>query len=487
MASPHVKEEASLSESEARRLLADHGQEHLLRFWRDLDATERANLLAQIRTIDFDLMDRLIAQWILNEPRPEIFDHIEPIVPIPIASPERADAREAREAGEETLRAGRVGILVVAGGQGTRLGFSAPKGAYPIGPISGKSLFAYHAEKIHNLQGRFGQRLPWYIMVSDANAEATKQFFQENDLFGLEPDQVTFFLQRMVPSVDETGKFFLEARHRIAMNPNGHGGVIPALVENGVLQDCTQRGANILYYFQVDNWAVKAADPYFIGYHVLNRGEMSSKIVRKKTVREPVGVHCLCDKQYRVIEYTALGIYPQLLETDHNGAPKFWAGNPAIHILSTDFIERVYRNCHLFPWWRAHKRIPHIDERGEPRLANGYKFETFVFDALRFISHPPVALEIPRQGEYTPTKDFHGPNGVQAARRSMRDHWADWLEAAGFSVPRDPAGHVRIQIEISPRFALTKEEFVEESRGRSWPTESDLAIGPEGNILTLPQ
>ncbi len=479
-----------LSEQEARERLAAHGQDHLLKYWPQLDETSRKNLLSQVSAIDFDLLDRLLEQWVIREPEPESFTRIEPVATIPPVPSNRPDAREALEAGEAALRAGRVGLLLVAGGQGTRLGYEGPKGAYPVGPVTGKSIFAYHAEKIRNLQARYSCQLPWYIMVSDTNADATRKFFQANAFFGLSEQQVYFFQQRMVPCVSETGKIFLDAPDHIAMSPNGHGGVIPATVENGVIADCHERGVDTLSYFQVDNWAVKVADPYFIGYHLLRGGDMSSKSHSKSHVREPVGVHCICDGEYRVVEYSALDIYPQLLETEQDGSPRYYAGNPAIHILGTKFIESIYADYEHFPWWRAHKKIPFLNDDGilvKPDAPNGYKFETFVFDALRFIHHPPVVLTIDRPGEYTPIKQYEGDNSVQSARQAMADYWGAWLEKAGYTIPRDEKGAVTIPIEISPAFALTEQEFIEKAASQNWESirhlpDAPIAILEDGSL-----
>jgi UDP-N-acetylglucosamine/UDP-N-acetylgalactosamine diphosphorylase len=270
------------------------------------------------------------------------------------------------------------------------------------------------------------------------------------------------------------------------MNPNGHGGALPAMVENGILEDDRCRGIDTLSYFQVDNWAVKVADPYFIGYHIGRHAEMSSKNHRKNDPRESVGVHCLCDGAYRVIEYTELDIYPQLLETGPDGNVVYAAGNPAIHILDVAFVERIYQHYNEFPWHRANKKIAFLNEQGEtvnPERPNGYKFETFIFDALRFIRHQPVALEIDRDGEYTPIKSFEGDNSVVAAWKSMNRYWAEWLEAAGCSVPRDPHGNPAIHIEISPQFALTQDEFLQKTKGRTFPTQTHIALDANGHLI----
>lgn len=477
------------NESDSRELLHQNRQSHLLHFWNSLDDGQAGQLLRDIANIDFDLMNRIVDQWIHHAPEPEVFHSIEPIPVLPVYDPDEAKAKEASDAGENALRGGKIGIFLVAGGQGTRLGFNGPKGAYPVGPLTGRSLFAYHAEKIQNLQRRYDTTLPWYIMVSDANEKDTLAFFQQNEFFGLQPENVKFVTQQMVPCVDEEGKFILETPYSIAKNPNGHGGAFPAMIEHGVTEDARKRGVTLLTYFQVDNWAVKVADPYFIGCHVLRNANMSSKNHRKREPREPVGVHCLCDGEYRIIEYTELDIYPQLLETDPDGRVVCYAGNSAIHILSVDFVERMYEHYDEFPWHCSHKKIPYIDESGNPVLPqepNGYKFETFVFDALRFTNHEPVAVEIDFPGEYAPIKQKEGPNSVLEARNSMNEYWAGWLDAAGSSVPTKSDGAPAIQIEISPAFALSREEFVQRSQGRTWPTQTDIAIGPDGTLTPQP-
>ena len=470
-----------MTEAEAKDLLEAHGQGHVLRFWDELNSEQREHLLAQVATIQFPLIDRLRKTWIESKPEEEHFSRIEPVPVIPPPSRDTPSDNEAWDVGEEALRSGKIGLVLVAGGQGTRLGYAGPKGAFPIGPVSGRSLFSFHAEKIHNLQNRYGCELPWYVMVGDSNEEATKAFFAEHEYFGLKPGNVTFFKQRMMPCVSDEGQFFLEEKHRLAMNPNGHGGSIPAMVENGIVADAKKRGIESLSYFQVDNWAVKVADPFFIGHHRLHNSEMSSKINRKVEPRESVGVFCLCDGEYRVIEYTELDIYPQLLDRDEEGGVRFFAGNAAIHMINVDFIERVFNKFDEFPWHCSHKKIPYVDASGvavQPPAPNGYKFETFVFDALRYAKTQPIAVEIGGLGEYTPIKQLEGSNSVEDARNKMTAYWSEWLVAAGAVPPGGPDA----TIEISPQYAFSKEEFVERFAEEALPHGQKIAINPDGAI-----
>lgn len=470
--------------SVAQAQLETRGQSHLLAFWRSLSEHERVSLLGQIDSIDFDLMDGLTQKWIRDRPDHDAFDSIEPV---PVISSDQAAserAKQALEAGEDALRNGRVGLVLVAGGQGTRLDYDGPKGAYPIGPVSQRSLFAFHAEKILNTQRRYGCTLPWYIMVAESNEAATRAFFSHHEYFGLREQDVSFFKQRTVPCVGEDGKFFLETPSRIAMNPNGHGGSIPAMVENGITADATKRGIDILSYFQVDNWTVKVADPYFIGLQCLEECGMSCKVYRKGELRESAGVFCLCDGQVRVIEYTELDLYPQLLETDPEGRLKHFAANCAIHVFSVDFIEQIYERFDEFPWHCSHKKIPHIDSNGDavnPERPNGYKFETFVFDALRFTPKTPVTLEIERAGEFTPIKQLSGPHSVEAARDDMRTYWLGWLAAAGWVEP--DGDNDSMVVEISPEFALTQDEFVQKTSAMTPPAGNVIAIGADGMLI----
>lgn len=187
------------NEQTLRQRAESHGQGHVFRFWEQLTPKARTHLLESLSQVDFDLMDRLIARWVLNDPTPERFSSIAPVPTISMEDPSSDLAAAVFAAGEQALRNGKVGLLMVAGGQGTRLGFDGPKGCYPIGPITGKSLFAYHAEKILNLQRRYDTELPWYIMVSAANEAATRRFFQDNTHFGLDARNILFFSQRMAP------------------------------------------------------------------------------------------------------------------------------------------------------------------------------------------------------------------------------------------------------------------------------------------------
>jgi UDP-N-acetylglucosamine/UDP-N-acetylgalactosamine diphosphorylase len=436
-------------------------QGHIFRFWDELSPDGRSSLLEQIAEIDFDLMARLIAEHITNESPKTFQDHLElaPIIGLPQTEEEKRKQEEARGIGEAALQDGKVAALVVAGGQGTRLGFDHPKGAFTIGPVSGKSLFQIHAEKILALCRKFGSQIPWYIMTSRTNDQGTREFLEQNDFFGLPQGDVFLFQQGMLPAVDKEGKFLMEAQDHISTSPNGHGGTLLALADSGALEDMHRGGIQEIFYFQVDNPMVRICDPAFVGHHLSARADMSSKVLSKRDAEEKVGVIGLLNGKTAVVEYSDLSAEDKYA-TLPDGSLKYSAGSIAIHMISVDFVQRVLEAGFPLPYHRAEKKVPYIDDAGklhEPDEPNGIKFELFVFDALP-LTRRSVTMETTRQ-EFSPVKDAEGLDSPQNARAAMVSLFASWLEAAGINVPRTEDGKSKFALEISPLFALDAEEL----------------------------
>ncbi len=438
------------------------GQGHVFRFWEELDEEARKHFLEQLKKIDLNLVTQLVKEFVKNPHKAKFKGELEPadVIPIPQTPEQQQQAEEARKAGEAVLRAGKVGLILVAGGQGSRLGFPGPKGAFPITPVKNKTLFQWHAEKIRALEKRYSTTLPWYIMTSESNDAETRTFFEKNHFFGLRQDQVFFFVQDMLPAVDANGKIILDRKDHVFTSPNGHGGTLLALRKSGALDDMKKRGIEQLFYFQVDNVLVKIADPVFIGYHVQANAEMSSKVIPKKHPFEKLGVIGVLGGKLSVIEYSDLS-EEDAVATNPDGTLKYNAGSIAIHMFRRDFLEAETKKGTKLPYHMAHKRIPFVDENGhrvEPEEPNGYKFETFIFDALRDTTRS-VVMEVRREEEFSPVKNKTGDDSPETARRDLTDLFGRWLEAAGVTIPRDAQGHVIGRIEISPLFALDAAEL----------------------------
>lgn len=447
--------------------LEKYGQRHLLRFWDQLDPQARERLADEIAAIDFEELQQLIRQHVhgeaVEDAKPKDVRPV-PVCRLPHTDGERSARRHASEIGEAALAAGEVAIVLVAGGQGTRLGFDGPKGTYPIGPVSSASLFQIHAEKIRALSQRHGRTIPLYVMTSPDNHADTERFFNEHDRFGLE--HLRLFVQGQMPAVDaETGQILLAEPGHLALSPDGHGGTLRALASPGpdgqpsCLEEMRELGIRTIFYFQVDNPMVKIADPAFLGLHRQAEAEVSFKIVEKIHPEEKVGIVVESEGRPQVIEYSNLP--PELAERrEADGRLELWAGSIAIHAFEREFIERVVRTASL-TFHRALKKVPYVDADGQPidpSEPNAVKFETFIFDALPLAERYTI-VETDRAVEFEPLKNAHGPDSPATVRQQMSDLFAGWLESAGARILRRPDGSVPFGIEISPLYALDSSEL----------------------------
>ncbi len=446
-----------------------YGQGHIFHAWETLTEQQREGLLQQVASVDFELMHQLYEKYLRAPGTKTEKGQFEPIQPIPLPRTKEEQQRHAqmKSLGEAFLRQNKVGAILVAGGQGSRLGFNGPKGILSIGPVTGKSLFQLHAEKLLALKQKYGISIPWYIMTSESNDEATRRYFRQQNYFGLPRSEVFFFVQGMMPALDEQGKLIMDRPDHIFMSPDGHGGTFSALQKSGALHDMQQRGIEQLFYFQVDNVLVKICDPVFLGYHLQAGAEMSAKVCAKRDPYEKVGVIGKINGRLGVIEYSDMSD-EEKLATDEKGNLLYNSGSIAIHLLARSFIERIASTQLNLPWHVAHKKIPVIDETGQtitPNEPNGYKFEKFVFDALQYTSKS-VILEVDRSEEFSPVKNAEGEDSPQTAQQDMTRLFARWLKQAGFRIPEKSRALNQLKLEISPLYALDQEEFLGKIGGK---------------------
>ncbi len=344
----------------------------------------------------------------------------------------------------------------MAGGQGTRLGFDGPKGCYPIGPVSDRSLFQIHCEKIAALGVQHGRIPPLYVMTSDENHEPTAGFLAEHRNFGL--PHLRLFRQGTMPAVAaNTGAVLLAERDRVALSPDGHGGTLRALARGSCLDDMRDRGVETVFYLQVDNPMVAIADPGFVGAHRCADADVSSKVVRKRDPAEKVGVVARRGARQLVIEYSDLpASLAELRRAD--GSLAYSAGSIALHVFRLGFLADLARSAEL-PYHRARKQVPYVDEHGnriEPATANAIKFEQFIFDTLP-LAKRSLVIETSRTAEFEPLKNATGSSSPESVRRRLSDAAADLLEAAGAVVARRADGSAAVPIELSPLIAADPE------------------------------
>ncbi len=450
-----------------REALTARGQGHVLRWWDELNSSRKQQLLTDVESIPWPVVDPLIRTHVLAKPGLSVAGELAP-APVYPRSPRPDQVAlydEAVRVGRDRLSHGKVAAMTVAGGQGTRLGIAGPKGKVIVTPVGERSLFQLFSEMVLSASRRYAAPIPWYIMTSPTNHDETLDYFQSHRFFGLSPGDVFFFPQGQLPVFDLSARMLLDQQHRLSLAPDGHGGALSALRRSGAIDDLARRGIETLSYFQVDNPLVQPFDPLFIGLHVRTGSQMSTKVARKADDFERVGNVCLQNGRLTVVEYTDFReSYATARHSD--GTRRFDAGNLAIHLLAVDFIREVTASPFSLPFRRAEKTVPFVDERGgrvEPRSPNAVKLETFIFDVLP-LARNPLVLEVDRAEEFSPVKNLTGPDSLETARRDQVRRACRWLEAAGVRVPRRSDGEPDVAVAISPLFALDSDHLRERAK-----------------------
>ncbi|KAI9205589.1 nucleotide-diphospho-sugar transferase [Polychytrium aggregatum] len=425
------------------------GQGHLFTYWSSLTDSEKALLIENLKVID---VERANAIFKRTYGKPE--EQHPKIDPLPAdavdstlsASKEKLD--HWRDLGLQLIADGKVAVILLAGGQGTRLGSSAPKGCYDINLPSKKSLFELQAQRILRIQEIAAAHkskadgkeviVPWYVMTSGPTRAATEQYFVSNNYFGLKKENVFFFNQGVLPAFTFDGKIFLENKYTPAVAPDGNGGIYAALRNEGVIADLERRGIPHVHAYCVDNCLVKVADPIFIGYCASKNADCGAKSVPKAHAHESVGVISLRNGKPGVVEYSEIPkSYAELTKPD--GTLVYNAGNIANHYYTTEFLKRVeYIEAEL-DFHIAKKKIKHVDlasgESQSPTTPNGVKLELFIFDVFPFTQHFAV-FEVARKEEFSPLKNAPGSkdDSPETSRADILNQTVRFATAAGAKV-----------------------------------------------------
>jgi UDP-N-acetylglucosamine/UDP-N-acetylgalactosamine diphosphorylase len=438
-------------------------QTDVLRFADALAPAQQQALAGQLAALPLDALPQLVDEYVRNKPHVALPKDIQPVTAYPYRPADDQQKElyaRAQARGQQLLREGKVAAFLVAGGQGTRLGYDGPKGEFPVTPIHNKPLFQVFAEQLLAHGRDAGKPIPWYVMTSEVNDGPTRQFFKQHNHFNYDPANVFFFQQGMMPAFDmASGQMLLGDRGSLALSPDGHGGSLRALDRSGALADMRKRGVEHLSYFQVDNPLVHCIDPLFLGLHDLTGSDMSSKTIPKAHALEKVGNFVIGDGVLQVIEYSDLP--EELAKKTGPGGLLFNAGSIAIHALRVSFVERLNQGGQLkLPWHRAEKKVPYVDAAGnpvKPDKPNAIKLEQFVFDAIPLAKNA-IVYTTKRDEEFSPVKNAQGDDSPATCRRDQVRRAAEWLELAGVNVAR-AEGEPASVLEISPLFATSADQL----------------------------
>ncbi len=395
--------------TEAFDKLSAYGQTHLLKFYDELSDTERKSLLAQIEETDFSVIhtDMHVAKRGV-------------ITPISVTELSEISARysEFSSAGLEEIRSGHVGAVLLAGGMGTRLGSDSPKGMFNIGLTRELYIFECLINNLMDVTRRAGNFIHLFVMTSDRNHDDTVVFFREKKCFGYDPKFVHFFVQDMAPASDFDGKVYLEEKGKISASPNGNGGWYSSMQKCGMLDIVKSAGIEWLNVFAVDNVLQRIADPAFIGAVKLAHCVVGSKVIRKASPDERVGVMCLEDGRPSIIEYYELSDEMRDAKLP-NGEPAYNFGVTLNYLFHVNELDEIVGRS--LPLHVVKKKIAHIDSNGnpvDPDQPNGHKYETLILDMIHMLDGCLV-FEVDRKREFAPVKNRTGVDSVDSARELL--------------------------------------------------------------------
>ena len=424
--------------------LSQHGQSHLLQGLDKLSALERQTYLARLADIDWE----------------ELKHHSSPppsgaVGKSRVIDPAEREARstELERLGEAAYHAGQVAVLMVAGGQGTRLGSTAPKGCFSVAPHSAKSIYQLQAEKVLSLSRRIRREVPFLVMTSPMTDAETRDFFAVNGNFGLTTQQVRFFSQGTVPSLDQEGRALLSGPGRLLENPDGHGGCFTALVKSGNLARLREEGITQIVFIQVDNILVPVDDALLVGVAVAEKTDVVTKVLEKAHPDEKVGHLVRVDGHDVIIEYTEVTA-EQARSRDANGELIYRWGSPAMHCWSVAFLGRLADAGYKIPLHRSSKPLKAWLD-GQQQEVRGWKNERFIFDLIPE-AQVSVGLAINRGDEFAPVKNKEGADSAASAVEIADQQYRAWFAAAGVKLTLPATA----RIEVSPLFAATKSQFL---------------------------
>lgn len=398
---------------EAKQKCEKAGQGHLLAYFDKLTGEEQVNLLDQIEKMDITLLD------LLKKDSKEVEKGVlEPLGAVTLEEIQQ-EKEEYLQLGTKAIQAGKVGAVLLAGGQGTRLGLDKPKGMLNVGV--NKELYLFE-QLIHNLMqvvDQTGAWVPLFVMTSEKNNEDTVQFFKEKRFFGYNEEYVFFFVQQMAPSVNYEGKIYMEDKGRISTSPNGNGGWFISMANAGLLKKVKELGVEWLNVFSVDNVLQKIADPIFVGAVLKHQCVSGSKVVAKADPYEKVGVLCLEDGKPSIVEYYEM-TEEMIHLRDKQGKLLYNYGVILNYLFSVEALEKIVNEN--LPTHIVEKKIPYMDETGnvvKPEKPNGYKFETLVLDMIHRMDNC-LSFEVEREKEFAPIKNATGVDSLESARVLMK-------------------------------------------------------------------
>ena len=405
--------------SQAQEIVKKYNQEHLLKFYNNLNEEKKKILINQILETDFKQLSKLYSH--INDIK-DSKDEITPITYIDKSKLTNEELEKYMEKGKDVIKNNKYAVITMAGGQGTRLGHNGPKGTFMLGTTPDKSLFEIFCDKLKKIKEKYNVTIPWYLMTSKENNLETTKFFEKNNYFNYPKEAIKFFIQDEIPMIDKKGKVILTEDGLIKQAANGHGGVFESMFKSGIIEDIKKKKIEWIFIGPVDNPLVQMTDELMIGIAVDKNVMAVGKSIVKANPEEKVGVFCNRNGRPSVIEYTE--ITKELSEMrDSKGELLYGESHINCNLFNIKAIEKIGTN--KLPYHTAFKKATYMDENGKivkPEEPNCYKFETFIFDAFEKLDNMQI-LRGKRKEEFAPVKNKEGTDSPETARKLYEEYY----------------------------------------------------------------
>ena len=410
--------------NQAKEILKEYNQEHLLYFYDELSSEQKDILLNQILNTRFSQILSLYKNSFTNN----TLDMSE-VSPLPHFEKDLLSSDEIMRytsIGEAAIKSGELAVVTMAGGQGTRLGYKGPKGTYEIEfekTGEKKSLFQIMCEDLKRANKKYNITIPWYIMTSEDNDFATKQYFENHNFFNYPKEKIKFFVQGKLPLIDIDGKLMLQETYLIKDASNGNGNVFRSMKNHGIINELETQNIKWIFFGGIDNILLKNVDPFFIGLAISNNQQIASKSIFKQEPLEKTAVYCKRNSKPAILYYDYID-YELSVSKFENGMYKYREANILSHLMSIDAVKKV-SEVHL-PYHRAFKKNAFVNEEGMkqvPDKPNSFKFENFIFDSFMFFDDM-LLLRVDENEEFAPIKDFTGIYNPDTAKEKYEKYWS---------------------------------------------------------------
>ena len=404
---------------EIKDILKRYNQEHLLDYYENLNEDSKQKLLAQISNIDFEQLNELYEKTKEQVKTPKC--ELSPIEYVDKFKLNNEQYLHYENIGIQAIKKGEYGVCIMAGGQGTRLGHSGPKGTYKLNVNPDKTLFEILFDEIKRANDKYNTKIPVYIMTSRANVNDTKRYFEENNYLNYGKENIEFFVQGELPMLLDDGSIVMENEYTIKEAADGHGGVFESLYKNNMLENMKSRGVKWFFIGGVDNVLLKMVDPLLLGLALENKVEIACKSIVKAYPEERVGVFCRKDNKPSVIEYTEISKELSELRNE-NGELCYGESHILCNLFSLKILEHISKV--KLPYHVAHKKTNYY-KNGQTVIANepnAYKFESFLFDAFE-LADDMIVMRVKREEEFAPVKNAEGVDSPETARKLYNDFW----------------------------------------------------------------